>query len=308
MIRYVKHSEIDFLKWDACVKASPNGLMYAFSWYLNIVAGEWDAFVEGDYESVFPFFPKRKFGISYHIPPVWTQQLGLFSKNLLTPEKSLEFINQAVKKVKWFHMNLNSLQKLPKQYGIQVTENMNYVLELMSDYETIIKGYAENHRRNLKKEIEELSITTSVDHEEVIRLFRANKGTTVHVLNDEAYRKLNQLIYYARSIHVAEMYGVYDKTNTLLAGAVFFKVSNRSIMLFSAISEEGRKNSAMHHLMNEYIRENAGTNIILDFEGSNDANLGRFYKGFGAVNSPYLSVFQNRLPVPSGLIRFFRRK
>jgi hypothetical protein len=82
MINYIKHKDVDTEKWDRCIEQSVNGIIYAFSWYLDIVCDEWDALVDDDYESVFPLVKRKKFGINYIYPPFFTQQLGLFSKKM----------------------------------------------------------------------------------------------------------------------------------------------------------------------------------------------------------------------------------
>ena len=63
MIKYLKQSEIDYELWDECVAKSINSYIYGHSWYLDIVAGEWDALVEDDYKSVFPLPYRIKYGI-----------------------------------------------------------------------------------------------------------------------------------------------------------------------------------------------------------------------------------------------------
>ena len=85
MLQYLKHGEIDFQRWDDCIDHAINSYVYAYSWYLNIVAGEWDALVEekdGKYQRVFPLPFRKKAGIKYIYQPPFTQQLGLFSRLL----------------------------------------------------------------------------------------------------------------------------------------------------------------------------------------------------------------------------------
>jgi len=308
MITYVKHSDIDFTKWDDCINASPNGLIYALSWYLNTVAGEWDALVEDDYQSIFPLFPKRKVGISYSFNPKWTQQLGLFSKDLITAEKSYEFLNYAIKQVRWFDMNLNSLQKLPDNHKLNIRENNNFVLNVLQPYEQIYASYSENHRRNLKKGLRGMNITSSLNHEEIIRLFRNNRGKTIHLLNDESYAMLSRLIYQSITRNMVEITGLYDDTNTLVGGTIIFIFKGRAILIFSGINKTGRALSAMHFLIDDFVQKYQEHDLLLDFEGSNNENLARFYRGFGAVNSPYFSVAHNRLPIPSCLVQMMRSK
>ncbi len=59
----------------------------------------------------------------------------------------------------------------------------------------------------------------------------------------------------------------------------------------------------MPFLIDSFIRQNAGKNITLDFEGSNDLNLARFYKSFGSKECAYQQVKINRLPFPVNLLK-----
>ncbi len=57
MINYLKHDQIDQQRWDDCIAHAPNGLVYAWSWYLDIVHPGWEALVEivdDKYLSVMP--------------------------------------------------------------------------------------------------------------------------------------------------------------------------------------------------------------------------------------------------------------
>lgn len=54
-IRHLRYNEIDKTKWDRCIQTAFNGNVYSFSWYLDVVAYGWEALVEGDYETVFPY-------------------------------------------------------------------------------------------------------------------------------------------------------------------------------------------------------------------------------------------------------------
>jgi hypothetical protein len=60
----------------------------------------------------------------------------------------------------------------------------------------------------------------------------------------------------------------------------------------------------MFLLIDTFIQNNSGKNLILDFEGSNIPGIARFYKGFGAMAETYYSVHQNRLP---RLLRIFKK-
>jgi hypothetical protein len=67
----------------------------------------------------------------------------------------------------------------------------------------------------------------------------------------------------------------------------------------------------MTFLFDNVINEFAGTQVVLDFEGSNDENLARFYRGFGAKEVYYKVLKYNMLPFPlkqltNGGFRYFK--
>ena len=66
-IKYLCHSKIDFERWDRCVADASNSLIYAESWYLDIVCRRWGGLVGGDYEAVMPLPISRRYGIPYFV-------------------------------------------------------------------------------------------------------------------------------------------------------------------------------------------------------------------------------------------------
>ncbi|MBK7430609.1 MAG: hypothetical protein IPI62_06680 [Bacteroidetes bacterium] len=79
MIKHLRHTEINKSKWDNTIKLSPEGIVYAASWYLDIVSPGWEALMDDDYKFIFPLCTRSKFGFSYLYQPHFTQQGGLFS-------------------------------------------------------------------------------------------------------------------------------------------------------------------------------------------------------------------------------------
>jgi len=298
MIHYVRHKDIDTEKWNACIWASPNGLVYAFSWYLDIVAEEWDALIEDDYVSVFPLPVKRKYNIVYAYQPFWTQQLGLFSKILITPEKSLSFLQQIPSHFRYIDFNLNSLQKLPDAHSYSLISNDNYQLDLIYSYELLYTRYSQNLKRNLKNTHEGYYIHMNPNPEALVDLFKQNRGKDINTLKENDYKKLLHLLYYARNINIANIWGMYNASNSLIAGLVFMIAKGRAILLFSATSQLGREAKSMHTLIDAFIQKHQEHNLVLDFEGSNDPKLARFYKSFGAENVPYTRIRYTNLPLP----------
>ena len=107
MIRYLKHTEINKLKWDECIRNSSNEIIYAYSWYLDVVCPEWEALVEDDYVCIMPLPLGKKYGFTYAYPPLFTQQLGLFSLLEIAEGKTMEFIAAIPPHYRYIEMSLN---------------------------------------------------------------------------------------------------------------------------------------------------------------------------------------------------------
>jgi hypothetical protein len=185
MIKYLRQDEINVDKWDQCISHSVNGMIYAFSWYLDIVNNRWEALVEGDYERVMPLTPGKKANINYLFQPPFTQQLGIFSTSHLTSQVVNDFIKAIPSKYKLIEINLNTYNK-PDSQTTGFTPWLTHELDLISDYDTITKNYSNNLKRNLKKARQsKLSISEHVRPEELITIFKENKGKELKYWVDE---------------------------------------------------------------------------------------------------------------------------
>jgi len=312
MIYHLTNNEIDKQKWDECIQNSFNGLIYAYSWYLDIVSPEWEALVENEYERVFPLTVKKKSGINYLCQPFFTQQLGVFSKNILNEKIAGEFLCSIPGKYKLIEINLNVFNKVDASKH-EVYPNKNYELDLIASYEILYKNYSENTKRNLKTaKKSNLIITKNSDPQKIIDLFRKHRGKGIETLKDKDYLTFMSLMKVSIANKVAHIWGVKSPEEDLCAAAIFIESNRRVIFIFSATGNSARSNGAMTFLIDNFIRENVQRNLILDFEGSNDPNLARFYKGFGSTECSYFQYKKNKLPLILSksvtFIKWFRKQ
>lgn len=299
MIKYLKHNQIDKKLWDACIRQAFNGNAYAVSWYLDLVHEGWEALIEDDYERVMPLTGAKKFGSSYLFQPYFTQQLGVFSKSRLSPGIVETFIQSIPSHFKFVEINLNSFNKISDEKNT-VSRNNNFLLDLINPYERLVKKYTTNTRRNLKKSAaNKLSISKNIKPEELIKLFRNNRGNRLKKWDDSHYHILQRIMYIAVYKGKGVLYGVYTEFNELCAAAFFLKNNNRLVFLFSGSNQSARENGAMTLLIDSVIQEFASSRTVFDFEGSNDENLARFYRGFGAKKNTYPGLQINNFSFPA---------
>jgi len=308
VIRYIPHDAIDKMRWDRCIRKAFNGNIYACSWYLDIVHPGWEALVEDDYVRVMPLTGKHKWGISYLFQPFFTQQLGVFSIGILNSEILNRFFSAIPAHFRFVQIRLNIHNK-PQPENYQLIPNTNYLLDLIYRYPGIASHYSSNTKRNLKKAQKSgLTVMKGVDPEKIIRLFRQGKGQEIKQWRDEHYFRLQRLMYQAVYKGMGTLYGVYSAHNELNAAAFILKDKKYLIFLFSAVSPEGRQNGAMTFLIDAVLRENAETDRVFDFEGSNNPSLARFYRGFGSQKVTYYTLEMNRFPFPVNKIVSWLKK
>jgi hypothetical protein len=297
LIHYLTHTEIDKKAWDECLTQAGNGIIYAYSWYLDAVCPGWEALVEGNYDRIMPLCIGKKFGIHYVYPPYFTQQLGVFSADPIEESHMLDFLRAIPDKFRFIDLMLNASNPLPVSKAFKTTYLRTHLLDLNRSHAELYKHYAENTRRNIKKAVKNhLTVHTSTAVDQLLSIFRQSVGKNIHNLKDTHYERLYDLIHLCLRQEKGRIMGVSSPDGQLLAGAVFIYSHGKFIYLFSAADEMGKQTGAMHYLVDTFIKEHAGHSFLLDFEGGNASNLARFYKSFGAAEQHYPHLIQNKLP------------
>jgi len=304
LIQYLAHDKIDKAKWDRCVEASPNGMVYGLSWYLDIVSPGWEGLADEDYTSVFPLTCRRKLFIHYLYQPFFTQQCGLFSTEQNIGEKKINrFLDAIPEKFRLIEIQLNTGNSIQHADGFEINNRVTHHLSLAESKERLHAMYSQNVKRNLKKAAESSVEVTHVEPEDVVNLFRKNRGKNIATLGRVEYETLAVLLKAAGERKLLTCLGAYDSDRRLVAGAIFLKSIHSHIFLLSGQTQEGRNIGGMSAVINSFIMGHVHENYYLDFEGSMDPNLARFYKSFGSEEVVYLQIRKNKLPAP---IRWFK--
>ncbi|WP_303920900.1 hypothetical protein [Draconibacterium sediminis] len=299
-IHYIKHTQIDSGKWNQCIDGALNCRIYAYDWHLDRTAIEWDALIYGDYEYVMPLPFRSKLGIKYLYQPLFSQQLGIFPP----PSKAIfeTFITAIKTRFKYVDVQLNAVNIPGENDGDIFFERKNYLLSLTKDFKSIISGYSNNTKRNIAKaQKQDLSIIEGIRFEDYLEFKSKNLPAGV---DQSAVAKLKSLIAFGEYKGFGKIYGVYTPGNELCAAVYFCRWKDRVIYFNAASNEEGKNTGAMYYLVNRFIEDNAGKNLLLDFEGSMIPGVERFYAGFGARPETYFQLKYNRLPL---LLRWLKR-
>jgi len=297
-IQYLLQHQVDKREWDNCVSNSGNGLIYGQSFYLDAMCKHWDALVLNNYEAVMPLTCNKKYGIYYLYQPPFTAALGVFGKNI-SADLVQKFLLAIPKKFKYWDIYFNHGNYFTLG-NFDLYERMNYILPLNSAYETLFNNFKESTQRNIKK-FEQLNgvIKKAIPVQEVINL--SKQRSAAPAIDD--FERIAGLYNLLHTKGAAITYGAYSNQQ-LVASAAFFIFQNRAYYILVGNHPNGKTVGASHALINAFIKDHAGRNLILDFEGSDIHSLAFFYSSFGSTEEKYCGIKLNLLP---GLLKLLKK-
>jgi hypothetical protein len=289
----LRHDEIDKTKWDAGIARATHPLIYAESWYLDIVSPKWEAIVSPDYNTLWPLTINRKLKWPVIMQPMFTQQLGLFSSRELSNEDLALILNTN----KYPVFTLQSHSKMAWPESRQSLTKSNYVLSLQKTYPDLKKSFSKNCQRNIKKALSHPQIFNEPPAPEAFIAFtRRHKN---YLLTERHLLLLQQIIEQSIIKKNGFLLQVTDLNGSPLAMAFFLNKHKRLTFLSGQSSPEGFQHQSMFLIMNHMIHQHAASELTLDFDGSEVEGISRFYKGFGAATetcqyfqSPWLTGLQ----------------
>ncbi|MEO5891015.1 MAG: hypothetical protein ABIQ31_12220 [Ferruginibacter sp.] len=293
-IQYLPYHQIDKAKWDDCIDKAENGLIYGYSVYLDAMAHYWDALILNDYEMVMPLTWNKKYGVYYLYQPFITACLGVFGNNI-TADTVNEFLQAIPGKFKYWDIYLNFANRFHlKQFKLY--DRVNYVLPLNDNYEKLFAGFRIGLKQSIKR-AEQLhcAIQRNINVEDVIALAE-EQGKNFSSATKKDYGRLKKLYFQLNAAQKATTYGIYLPSGQLVASCILFFSHKRVYYILAGNHPNGRTIGASHLLINSFIKDNAGQDILLDFEGSDIRSLAFFYSSFGSTAEMYVGLKLNKLP------------
>ena len=288
---FIKRKDIDESKWNACVESSAQSLPYAFSWYLDAVAENWDALIWRDYEFIVPLVWLRKLGVACLYQPYYCQQLGVLGNN---PTETVisQFLHEAIKQYSYVHINLNpSAEKVKDEFGLLPKKNL--LLDLDKAYEMLAKKYSENHRRNISRSQKAGLVFAETDIQSFQQFYLQNINRAKENFRPQHEKIFKQITKTVLEKKAGKFFGVTDKSGKLLAACLLLSHKGRIINIINTSSAEGKKSGASHFLFDQIIHLHSSKNLVLDFEGSSIEGVARFYEGFGAMPETFFNLQSN---------------
>lgn len=296
-INYIERSNIKDALWNKCIDESVNGIIYAYTWYLDIVSPNWSALIADDYSYIFPLPVHKRFGVEMLSQPLFTQQLGLFSPNHITPGIIAEFLEKIPPKYKYINIHLNTINKVNGDN--HTSERLTYHLDLASNYTQILSKFNRRTRRNIiKSHALGIVVTNDLNPKNFLELFRINSKVK---FSSSKFKQIEGLV----SLLVGQGKGqilAAQIDGRLCAAAFVVKNNGKLVFLFSFSTDEGYQSRAMFAIVDQLICGNAESYLVLDFEGSMIPSIAYFFGGFGAKPCVYQKYIKNQLPIHINLL------
>ncbi|MGF1585853.1 MAG: hypothetical protein ACFCUM_11055 [Bacteroidales bacterium] len=304
-IKYIHNKQIDRDKWDKYIKSSFNGRIYATSFFLDIFSPGWDAMVIDEGRACMPVTRNSKYGIAYVSQPIFLQQLGCFFADRAYSAFLPYFISKLAGSCRFIDIAMNETNELNLTSPDRRVRNMNnFILNLDISYTSLYNNYNTNTKRNISSARLHCPATPeNPSPAEIVGLFIKNNKRRYPGIRSINYKRLQTILEKGMDRDLVIIKSCYSGNGKLIAAACFLRDFNRDIFFFSVNTPEGRRKGSMFMIVDDFIKENAGSNKALDFNGSMDPGVARFYRGFGSSVQTYQRLYINNLPFPLRLLK-----
>ncbi|MEO9571328.1 MAG: GNAT family N-acetyltransferase [Polaribacter sp.] len=301
MIKYIKRKDLNTIKYDACIEQSIQSRIYAFSWYLDIVAENWDVLVLGDYDAVMPIPLRKKYGIKYIYTPFWLIQLGIFTRE---DENENEFLIKLFETFRFVETRTNTRNSFSMFHLYQKKRHLQF-LDLKEPYEILLSKFRRDRKKDLlKAKKNKLFVKIEYSPKNLIDLHSSNVGKRVKEFKEKDYATLTSLMKTCIKRKKGEILSVYNEEGMLVASGFFLMDKKRIVKLVSSTDFNNRKNGANTFLIERAICRYYKGYEFFDFGGSSIESIKKFNLSFGSSIENYIELKYNNLPK---LLKFFKK-
>lgn len=289
---------------DWCAKHPEIPLFLQYDW-MNCVAKsqQWDVALVGsknDVQAFMPYFKKRKLQFEIITVPPLTPYIGPWihypegqkEATRLSYEKKMmeQLIDQLPKTdkfIQYFHPEITNW--LPFYWaGFEQSTRYTYVLNDLSSTDLLYQELQGNIRREIAKASKSLSIVESDSVDTLHQLKLKNYQAKGKELNySEAY-----FIRIVKTLQKKEACKIWiaEKDDKAVASLLVTWDADSAYYLAGAADIEYKNSGAMSLLMWTAIQFSAGVTNKFNFEGSMVEPIERFFRSFGAKQTPYFEI------------------
>jgi len=307
--------------YEELLSSSPQASIFATRWWLNAVAPGSFKILEvrngAGILAAWPIVFLERYGIIHFVMPALTQKLGILfnpsSAKLVETQSTYQSLSEQLIDQLGphgsFHHNFHETftDWLPFHWnGFSQTTRYTYVIDDLSSVDAMWDGMRSPQRRSIKKaEKQGLTIRDDLSLDEFLELNRKTftRQGKQPLASDELIRRVDAacLANAGRSI----LSGV-DSQGRVHAAVYIAWFGNTAFYLMGGSEPELRDSGAQLLAMWEALKMARSLVKRFDFEGSMLPQVERVFRGFGAKQIPYSSIF-NSPPPPSSLKSYLKQ-
>jgi len=271
--------------YDKCIGTSPNGLIYALSWYMNIVCPDWEILCTKDHSTVMPLPVSRSLGRKVLRQPGFAWQLGVFSTRVPSPEVIQHFLRSIPEGYRLRKLCLSKFNILPS--GSARFQN-SAELDLIRSYKKIRSKFGPSMQKRLAQAGDHsISFVKNVSvHDMLMFAYRLDRFNR-HRLKPREISLLRLIVTNAIRFRSGQIGAAYDSRNNLCATVIFLAFKGRVSILLAAASSEGLASGGIEYIIDRYIEANAEENLVLCVDNPSDSKLMEILKNCGSGISTF---------------------
>ena len=170
---------------------------------------DWDALVDGDYESVFPLaWGKDALGRNILRQPILIRELGIFSVHILSPKRIGAFLDAIPADYQSIQIALNERNTFETNKSFQWNAKPNHQLLLTDGYTAVSKQYDEKLKANLEEQQDHLIPISNIKPERLADFYRQHSKDKKQ--REEKFHAVQRIMYNAMHRGIGFTTGITD--------------------------------------------------------------------------------------------------
>lgn len=287
--------------------------LYLQAEWLDIVCVngmDWDVVFSYDaknnIQGFWPYVFKQQLFWKKITMPSFTPYMGprlLYPKNLKEYER-ISFENKVLKelyekvptfseiKFKWSRDYSNWLAFYWK--GFKQQTSYTYLIQDTSDTDFIFNQFKKSIQRQIRKASGNLQIRVAESTEDVIRMLEMSlAASSKHLVDKEILKKLHQFAHSKRQSCILEAVDSNEK----VIGAIYLIWDQQEMLyLYGGYDDQMNDSGAMPLLFWNALQKAHELELSFNFEGSMLEGVERFFRSFGAIQTPVFTLEKTSFP------------
>ncbi len=292
-----------FRKW--CASRHDIPLFLRSDWMECITdQNHWDVALigkENDVQAFLPYFKKRKVGFQLITMPPLTPYMGpwlhypegqkhatrlSFEKKMM--DGLIEQLPETDRFIQYFYPTVSNW--LPFQWkGFEQTTRYTYILPDLSSLDSIYAGLQNNVKREIKKAESLLTIAPVEEIATLFQLLEKDYGAKAEKLPiTQAY--LTRIFRHLQEKNSGQVFHAVDADGKVIASILLAWDRHSAYFLAGAAEPSAKTTGAMSLLLWTAIQHSSTVTEAFNFEGSIIEPIERFFRAFGAEQTPYFEI------------------